>query len=200
MADHDADQPLIERLQAGDTTALGPLMDRHASRIYRVAHGITRNEADAEEVVQDVFLTLARKIERFEGRAAFTSWLYRVTANAALMKRRGKRAQVEVSIEDYLPAFVPDGHRAGDRTYVLTDWSRSPEEELLNRETGAILRDAIDGLPDHYRAVFVLRDVEGLTNEAAAAALGESVAATKSRLHRARMILRERITRHLAAR
>ena len=189
---------LIARLRAGDTGALGPLMDRHADRVYRLAHGITRNEADAEEVVQDVFLTLARKVHGFEGRAALGSWLYRVATNAALIKRRGKRAQVEVSLEEHLPTFVPDGHRAGDRAYVLADWSSSPEEQLLSRETGALLQRAIDDLPDRYRAVLVLRDVEGLSNEDAAEALGESVPSVKSRLHRARMALRERMTRSLS--
>ena len=189
---------LIDRLRAGDTGALGPLMDCHADRVYRLAHGITRNEADAEEVVQDVFLTLVRKVHGFEGRAALGSWLYRVATNAALIKRRGKRAQVEVSLEDHLPAFLPDGHRAGGRALLLRDWSQSPEEELLSWETGALLRRAIDDLPDRYRAVLVLRDVEGLSNDDAAEALGESVPSVKSRLHRARMALRERMTRSLS--
>jgi len=195
----DPDLTLIARLRAGDVAALGPLMDRHAPRVYRLAHGITRNEADAEEVVQDVFLTLVRKIHGFEGRAALATWLYRVTANAALIKRRGKRMEVEVSLEEYLPQFTPDGHRAGDWTYILADWSNTPEEDLLSRETRAILQRALGGLPDRYRALLVLRDVEGLSNEQAAEALGESVASVKSRLHRARMALREQLTRRFAA-
>ena len=200
MVEHESEQALIDRLRSGDTSALGPLMDRHASRVYRLAYGITRNDADAEEVVQDVFLTLVRKIEGFEGRAALSSWLYRVTTNAALIKRRGKRREVEVALEDHLPTFISDGHRAGDRAYVLADWSNTPEEELLRGETGALVRQAIDNLPDHYRAVLVLRDVEGLSSEGAAAALGESVASVKSRLHRARMALREQLTHHMVAR
>jgi RNA polymerase sigma-70 factor, ECF subfamily len=195
--DTESELSLIERLRNGDTSALGPLMDLHAARVYRVAHGITRNEADAEEVVQDVFLSLVRKIHGFEGRAALSSWLYRVTTNAALMKRRGKRAEVEVALEDFLPRFIADGHRAGDRAYVLADWSHTPEQELLSRETGALVQEALDDLPEHYRAVLVLRDVEGLSSEAAAEALGESVASVKSRLHRARMVLRERLTQSL---
>lgn len=192
-----ADLELVERLKRGDAAALEALMERYASRVYRLAHGITRNAADAEEVEQDVFLTLFRKIGTFEGRAALGSWIYRVTANAALIKRRGKRFEVEVPLEDHLPTFKEDGHRDGDRAYVLADWSQSPEEELLSRETRAMLNRALDELPDHYRAVLVLADVEGLSNEEAAAALEESVASVKSRLHRARMTLRERVTRHL---
>lgn len=191
------DLVLIERLRAGDVSALEPLMERYATLVYRVAYGITRNEADAEEVAQDVFLTLVRKIDTFEGRAALGTWIYRVAANAALIKRRGKRRELEVSLEEHLPTFLEDGHREGDRSFLLADWSPSPEVELLTGETRRILEQALDALPDHYRAVLVLRDVEELSNEAAAAALGESVASVKSRLHRARMALREQLTRHL---
>lgn len=193
-----SDTILIERLRDGDGAALETLMERYASRVYRVARGITRTDADAEEVVQDVFLTLARKIDSFEGRAALGTWIYRVATNAALLKRRGKRAQIEVSLEEHLPTFKEDGHREGDRAYLLADWSQTPEAELLDGEARAILSRAIDELPEPYRAVLVLRDVEELTNEEAARILGESIASVKSRLHRARMALREQLTRHLA--
>jgi len=173
-------------------------MERYASRVYRVARGITRTDSDAEEVVQDVFLTLARKIDRFEGRAALGTWIYRVATNAALLKRRGKRAQLEVSLEEHLPTFKEDGHREGDRSYLLADWSQTPEAELLDGEARAALSDAIDLLPEPYRAVLVLRDVEELSNEEAAEILDESVASIKSRVHRARMALREQLTRHWA--
>jgi RNA polymerase sigma-70 factor (ECF subfamily) len=195
--EHDADLLFVERLRGGDATALEALMERYASRIYRLAHGITRNEADAEEVVQDVFLTLFRKIHTFEGRAALSSWLYRVSTNAALIKRRGQRLDRVVSLEAHLPAFLPDGHRAGDRDSLLADWSHTPEAVLLSAETRAILERAIDALPGRYRAVVVLRDVEGLSNEEVAEAVGESVACVKSRIHRARMALRDRLTRAL---
>jgi len=192
----DPDQGLVARLRTGDPAALEPLMDRYATRVYRIAYGITRSESDAEEVVQDVFHTLFRKIETFEGRSALGTWIYRVATNAALLRRRGKRHQVEVKLEDSLPTFLEDGHRDGDRSHVLADWSDTPEEELLSRETRAIVSRALDALPDHYRAVLVLRDVEGLSSEETAAALGDSVASVKSRLHRARMALREVLTRH----
>src|SRR5262249_21589952 len=146
---------------------------------------------------QDVFLTLYRKIDSFEGRASLGTWLYRVAANAALIKRRGKRAEVEVKLEDYLPTFKADGHREGDRRFVLADWSDTPEGELLSGEARAILDEAMSALPEHYRAVLVLRDVEEVSNEEAAEALGESIATVKSRLHRARMALREILTRRL---
>src|SRR5713101_5837636 len=102
---------LVDRLRVGDMRALEALMERYASRVFRIARGITRTDADAEEVVQDVFLTLTRKIDSFEGRSALGTWIYRVATNAALLKRRGKRAQLEVSLEENLPTFMQDGHR-----------------------------------------------------------------------------------------
>jgi RNA polymerase sigma-70 factor (ECF subfamily) len=148
--------------------------------------------------VQDAFLALYQKAEAFEGRAALGTWLYRIVTNAALMKRRGRRHEVEVSLEAQLPSFREDGSRAGDMSVLMADWSQNPEAALLSRETQAILEKAIDALPDQHRSVVVLRDVEGLTNEEVAEIVGESVAAVKSRLHRARMALREELTRHLA--
>jgi RNA polymerase sigma-70 factor, ECF subfamily len=189
---------LIERLRRGDTTALEPLMERYTARVYRLAHGITRNPADAEEVVQDVFLSLFRKINAFEERAALGTWIYRVATNAALNKRRGKRSEMEVSLEEQLPRYAADGHRDGDRAFLLADWSQAPDEELLSREGRDLLSLAIDALPGPYRAVLILRDVEDLSNEEAAEVLGESVGSVKSRLHRARMALREHMTRSLA--
>jgi RNA polymerase sigma-70 factor (ECF subfamily) len=195
--DTESEAQLIQRLRARDASALEVLMERHAARLYRLAYGITRNDADAEEVVQDAFLALFRKIDGFEGRAALGSWLYRVTTNAALIKHRGKRAQLEVSLEEQLPTYLADGHREGDRSFLLADWSETPEETLLNGEARKTLERALDSLPDHYRAVVVLREVEGLDNEEVAKILGESVPTVKSRLHRARMALREALTRAL---
>jgi RNA polymerase sigma-70 factor (ECF subfamily) len=186
---------LIARLRGRDPEALEILMERHASRVFRVAFGITRNEADAEEVVQDVFLSLFEKIGAFEERAAIGTWLYRVTTNSALLRRRGKRRELEVSLEDQLPAFRDDGHRAGERSFLLADWSASAEDAMLAEETHAHVRGAIDMLPPHYRAVVVLRDIEELSNEETALILGEPVSSVKSRLHRARMALREHLTR-----
>ena len=196
----ESEAQLIQRLRARDASALEVLMERHAGRLYRVAYGITRNDADAEEVVQDAFLALFRKIDSFEGRAALGSWLYRVTANAALIKHRGKRAKLEVSLEEQLPTYLADGHREGDRSFLLADWSETPEEPLLNGEARKTLERALDRLPDHYRAVVVLREVEGLDNEEIAKVLDESVPTVKSRLHRARMVLREELTRALGPR
>lgn len=196
----EADPELLTRLRKGDAGALEVLMSRYAARVYRLAYGITRNQADAEEVAQDVFLTICRKGDTFAGRSALGSWIYRVTTNAALNKRRGKRQELETSLEEHMPKFKADGHREGDRAWVLADWSQDPERDLLAGETRAVLNRALDGLPEHYRAVLVLRDVEELSSEAVAEVLGESIASVKSRLHRARLALREQLTRHLGPR
>lgn len=190
-----SDQDLLTSLGCGEPRALEELAERYGGRIFRLAFGVTRNQGDAEEVLQDVLLTLARKGASFEGRSALASWIYRITTNAALNKRRGKRLEVESPLEDLLPVFKADGHRDGERTFLLADWSQSPEEECLAGERRRILERAIDTLPEHYRAVLVLRDVEGLSNEEVAEILAESVPSVKSRLHRARMVLREQLTR-----
>jgi RNA polymerase sigma-70 factor, ECF subfamily len=190
------DLDLLARLGAGDPAAIEQLMSTYSDRVYRLACGITRNEADAEEVVQDVFLTVCRKHASFQGRAALSTWIYRITTNAALNKRRGKRAELETSLDAELPTYRSDGHRDGERAYVLADWSNTPEHELLGGESRAVLAHAIERLPAGYRAVLLLRDVEGLSNEEVAAATGDSVSSVKSRLHRARMAIREQLTRH----
>jgi RNA polymerase sigma-70 factor (ECF subfamily) len=189
----NTDLTVIQLLRAGDAAGLEALIEAYAARVYGLAHGVTRNLADGEEVVQDVFLTVARKIAEFEGRSALSTWIYRITLNIALNKRRGKRSEVEVSLEEHLPTFKDDGHRTGDRSFLLADWARTPEEELLSEEGRAAVHHAIDALPEHYRAVLILRDVEGVSDEEAAEVLEESVASVKSRLHRARMALREQL-------
>jgi len=188
---------LITRLRSGDPEAIEAVMARFTPRLYRVALGITRNAADAEEVVQDVFASIVHKLNTFEGRAALWTWLYRVTTNAALNKRRGKRHEVEVSIDADLPSFKADGHREGDRAFLIADWSQRPDEALLSKEAREVLDRALARLPDEYRIIVVLRDVEELSNEEAARVLGESIGSVKSRLHRARMALREQMTRFL---
>jgi len=190
----DSDLALAQLLRTGSAAGLEGFMQAYAPRVYRLAHGVTRNSADAQEVVQDVFLTVARRIGEFEGRSALSTWIYRITMNTALNKRRGKRSEVEVSLEEHLPRFKEDGHREGDRSFLLADWSRTPEEELLSEDGRAAVHRAIDALPPSYRAVLILRDVEEMSNEEAAEALGESVASVKSRVHRARMALREQLT------
>jgi RNA polymerase sigma-70 factor (ECF subfamily) len=198
MTEVQVEHSLLERLRGGDAAALELLMDRYAARVYRLAYSITRNAGDAEEVVQDVFLSMFRNVGGFQERAAVSTWLYRVTANAALNKRRGKRLAMETSLDEWLPTYKPDGHREGDRAFLLADWSQTPERALLSGEIRAEIESALDALPELYRAVLLLRDLEGLSSEETAAILDDTVPAIKSCLHRARMVLRERLTRRLA--
>jgi RNA polymerase sigma-70 factor, ECF subfamily len=191
------DRSLLARAAGGDADAIEALMARYSARVYRLAYGITRSAPDAEEVVQDVFLQIINKGAGFEGRAALSSWIYRITTNLSLNKRRGKRRELETSLDDLLPTFLPDGHRAGDRAFVVADWSEMPDDKLLSGESRRMLEAAIDRLPEHYRAVLVLRDVEELSNDEVAQIVGDTVAAVKTRLHRARMALREQLTRYL---
>lgn len=193
---HPGDAELVDRLKRGDEEAFVGLLRRYQGKVYRLAMNMTRNSQDAEEATQDVFLTVYRKIGDFDGRAAFSTWLYRVASNAALMKLRGRRSEPHHSIEEEGPAFGPDGHHARP----IADWSELPEDQLLSAERRRALEQAIEALPPDYKAVVVLRDIEGLSNQEVAEIVGATVLAVKSRLHRARLALRERLAAHFEAR
>ncbi len=182
------DAELVERIKRGDEVAFGALLERYQGKVYRLALSLTKRPEDAEEVLQDVFLTVHRKLPSFEGRSAFSTWLYRITVNAALMKLRGKGRDDE-SLEAYLPQFTEDGRHAR----MVLDFTQGPEEALLRKEREQIIRAAIDALPPDYKVVLVLRDIEGLSNQEVTEILGAAVPAVKSRLHRARLALRERL-------
>ena len=189
-----SDQELVEQIKAGDDAAFKALLGRYQERAYRLALSLTKNPADAEEVLQDVFLTVYRKIASFEGRSAFSTWLYRITVNTALMKLRG-RGPAQESIDEYLPQFTMDGRHAR----MVVDFTHGPEKLLLLKEREQILREAIEALPPDYKVVLVLRDLEGLSNEEVAEVVGASVLAVKARLHRARLALRGRLERYATA-
>lgn len=184
---------------AGGAAGLEALIDQYAGRVYRLALNITRNSADAEEVVQDVFFTVFRKIDTFKGRSAFGSWLYRICVNAALNKRRGRRFDWQTSLEQ-LAQHDDGGFRAEKAARAAADWSPTPDHHLLMEETRAVLNTAFDALPDHYRTVVILRDVEELPSADVAEVLQESEPCVKSRLHRARLALRERLAYYFPGR
>lgn len=192
---HPGEAELVERVKRGDEVAFGALLEGYQGKVYRLAMNITRNPHDAEEVTQDVFLAVYRKIGSFDGRAAFGTWLYRVATNAALMKLRGRRPEPHLPLEEEGALFTPDGHHARP----VADWSELPEEELLSAESRRVLAEAIEALPPAYKAVVVLRDIEGLSNQEAAETLGTTVLAVKSRLHRARLALRQRLAAYFEA-
>lgn len=157
---------LVEWMRAGDEAAFGALLARYQSKVYRLALSMTKNREDAEEVMQDVFLSVFRNIQKFDGRSAFGTWLYRIAVNAALMKLRS-RGPVQESIEEYLPQFTQGGGHAR----MIADWSEGPERSLLGKERARIVREAIDALPPDFKAVLVLRDLEGLSNSEVAEVL-----------------------------
>lgn len=187
-----SDQELVEQIKAGEKASLEALLGRYQDKVYRLALSFTKNPADAEEVLQDVFLAVYRKIASFERRSAFSTWLYRITVNTALMKLRG-RGPVQESIDEYLPQFTKDGRHAR----MAVDFTQGPDEQLLRKERERVLWEAIEALPPDYKIVLVLRDLEGLSNEEVAEVVGASVLAVKARLHRARLVLRGRLERYV---
>ncbi len=188
LPDHD----LIEQLKAGEESAFEALLDRYQSRVYRLVRSITKSAEDAEETLQDVFLSVYRKIAGFDGRSGFGTWLYRIAVNAALMKVRG-RDPIQESIQAHLPQFTEDGRHSR----MIIDWAQGAEDQLLQKERVQQVRQAIETLPPDYRAVIVLRDLEGLSNEEAAEVVGISLLAVKARLHRARLALRGILERQM---
>jgi RNA polymerase sigma-70 factor (ECF subfamily) len=184
------DNVLIERFRKGSIEAYEELVSRYEAKVFNLAMRFTRNQEDAEEVLQDVFTTIYQKLEGFEGKSAFSSWLYRIIVNAAFMKLRKRRQSNTIGIEDLSPAVR--------QVAVERDMSIGSRSDLLsmNRELRETLETAINRLPDQYRAVFVLRDVDGLSNQEVGEILELSIPAVKSRLHRSRLMLRKKLQRY----
>lgn len=188
--DYSHEAAFVAALRQGDADAYEQLLQQFEEKIYKLAFRFTRNTADAEEVVQNVFLQIFRKIGEFQGNSALSSWIYRVTANAALMLlRKNKNSKVTDSLEDALPEYLEDGHAATREPA----WNPLPDERVLSQQVLDRIDAAAGELPPEYRIVFVLRDIEGMSNEEVAEALNLSVAAVKSRLHRARLYLRKQL-------
>ncbi|KRT66156.1 MAG: ECF subfamily RNA polymerase sigma-24 factor, RNA polymerase sigma-70 factor, ECF subfamily [Candidatus Dadabacteria bacterium CSP1-2] len=187
------DEKLIELfISSKDERAFEEIVNRYADKIYRLAFKITRDYYSAEEILQEVFLTLINKIDTFRGESKFSSWLYRVTANAAYMHLRAqKKYENDVSLEDYVP-YDENGTLMG--RIKAKDWSDKPDKALLSEEAMEIIEKAVNELPEPYRVVFHLRDVEGFSNQEVSEVLGLSVPALKSRLHRARLYLRDKLS------
>jgi RNA polymerase sigma-70 factor (ECF subfamily) len=192
----DRDAGLVEQLRRQDPDAAEALVALYGDKVYRLAIRITGNEQDAEEVVQDALWTAARKIDTFKGESAFGSWLYRITANTAYQKLRSRQGKpYEVSWDDFAPWFDEQGHHVEPSG----DWSAKVEEPALQAELRTVLASAIDDLPGDYRTAFVLHDVEGLSNPEIAETLRISLPAVKSRVHRSRLFLRQRLSDYMRA-
>jgi RNA polymerase sigma-70 factor (ECF subfamily) len=181
---------LVAGLKARRPEAFETLVRTYTPRLLAVAMRMLGSTEDAQDVVQDAMLSAYRSIDRFEGNARVSTWLHRIVVNAALMKLRTRRRKPEQSIEPLLPAFAEDGHHA---SRPVVAWTTSAEESLLRRETRAQVRAAIAGLPESYRTVLLLRDIEERSTREAATLLGISENALKLRLHRARQALATRL-------
>lgn len=185
----DSGDQLLHRAQGGDTDAFEALVEREQDKVYGLALRMTRSEADAAEIAQDTFFSAYQHLKDFRGQAAFGSWVHRIAANNALMRLRHRRV-VEKSEEALAePGFT----RMGILRRPPEQWERPADEQVLDAELGKAIERATDRLPEGYREVFLLKDVEGLSYEQIAEITGDSVPAIKSRLHRARLSLREAI-------
>jgi RNA polymerase sigma-70 factor (ECF subfamily) len=188
----DVEENLRAGLGRGDPSAAEDLVARFGDRAYRLAVRITRNAEDAEEAVQDAFLSVIRKVDTFRGDAAFGSWFYRIVANAACQKiRRQRGARVVVALDDVTAVLDANGE-------LGVDWSARVEDPALREELRRVLAAALDALPAESRMVVVLRDVDGFSNHEVSAALRITVANVKTRVHRARLFLRKRLASYMA--
>ena len=176
---------LLARLRAGDEHAFEELVRTYGGRLLAVARRFVRNEQDAQDIVQSAYLSAYRALGQFEGNCQLSTWLHRIVVNSALMRLRSRKRKPEESIEDLLPAFQDDGHHVEQ----FSDWS-APADVLMERcEARATVRACIDRLPDNYRAVLILRDIEERSTTEAAEILSMTPTAVKVRLHRARQAL-----------
>ncbi len=185
------DEALIHRFKKGDVSAFEKLFERYADRIHSFSYRMCRHLEDAQDVLQETFLSAFHHMNDFKGRAQLTTWLYKIASSACLKKRRKGKFQPKqvLSLDELLPAT----HEHGD-TFQVADWSKSPIQQLEQKEVRETLEEAVAQLPKEYRIVLVLRDMEGLSSEETSRVLGISVTAVKSRLHRARLLVREKLS------
>ena len=181
---------LVHAAKAGDISAFEELVKRYDRNVFRIAQHITQNREDAEDVVQDAFLKAYQNLANFQEQSKFYTWLVRIAVNEALMRLRRRRPERMVSLDEDIKTEEDSMPRE------VADWSPNPEQLYNQGELKEILGKTIQGLPPSFRTVFVLRDVEGLSTEETADALDLSIPAVKSRLLRARLQLRERLSKY----
>ncbi|MCL6545670.1 MAG: sigma-70 family RNA polymerase sigma factor [Bryobacteraceae bacterium] len=193
---HSSTQPaysdegaLIARARAGDTAAFTQLVERYERKIYRLARHITQNDEDAEDVLQDSFLKAFQHLNDFQEQSRFYTWLVRIAVNESLMRLRKRKPGRFVSLDEEIVT--------GEETVAreIAVWDDNPEQRYSQQELRQILMQAVDSLSPIFRTVFILRDIDELSTEETARALNISVPAVKSRLLRARLELRDRLTR-----
>lgn len=187
-----ADAMLLARLRAGEAAAFDDLVRTHSPRMLAVTRRILDCDDDARDAVQDAFLSAFRGLTSFEAGSLLGTWLHRIAVNAALMKLRTRRRKPERSIETLLPAYLEDGHHAED----FHEWNLPVDKAMMRAETRAVVRKCISELPENYRTVLILRDIEELDTVETAERLGMTPNAVKVRLHRARQALRTLLDPH----
>ncbi|HEV2720349.1 MAG TPA: sigma-70 family RNA polymerase sigma factor [Thermoanaerobaculia bacterium] len=187
------DALLLPRLRNGDAHAFEELVRHYTGRLLRVARRLLKSEEDARDAVQDTFVSAFRAIRDFESTARLSTWLHRIVVNACLMKLRAQRRKPEEDIERYLPQFLEDGHQVEPSVA----WRESAETVLERAETRDLVRAAIEKLPETYRTVLLLRDIEELSTDEVASMLGATPNAVKIRLHRGRQALRALLDPHM---
>jgi RNA polymerase sigma-70 factor (ECF subfamily) len=180
----------LAAVRRGDERAARKLVDAYSPRLYNVALRILRNPQDAEDAVQETFITALNKLDQFDGRAGFFTWIYRIAVNASLMALRKRRSQKRREAPLEVPSFEDIRGRE------LVDWGTDPARKLLTSELRQMMDEAIDKLPAKYRGVFVLRDLEGLSTEETSQMLGITAGNVKIRLMRARLFLREALAKY----
>lgn len=187
------DEELVERfISEQDDKVFYEIWNRHGNNVFSLAYRITRDHHSAEEILQEVMTQLVLKLDTFKGEAKFSSWLYRVTANASYTHlRSSKKHASEISLDTYAP-YDENGTLMGK--IAAKGWSHRADSVLYSKESMEIIEKAINELPEPYRVVFLLRDVEGFTNKEVSETLAISIAAVKTRLHRARLFLRDKIS------
>lgn len=186
----ELDEVLVRDLKAGKLEAFDQIVEIYQRKIYALAFNMTRNQMDAQDVAQEVLLSIYRKIDTFQGKSAFSSWVYRITLNASYMKLRNRKKEQYVSLDEFMPSF----NNAGFQSEKITDWSENTESLLFSNETKGVIEKAVAQLPEKEKVVFILRDVDGLSTEKVGEILELTIPAVKSRLHRARLFLRKKLS------
>ena len=184
---------LVSRLRAGNSDAFETLVRTYSPSLLRTARRFLRSEEDARDALQDAFVSVFKSIGTFASNAQLSTWLHRIVINRSLMKLRSQRRHPEEDIEKYLPRFLEDGHQAEPGAA----WPEGADSMMEREEVRALVRESIDRLPESYRVVLLLRDLEELSTEEAAEVLGVTPNAIKIRLHRARQALRAILDPHL---
>ncbi len=193
----ESEAELIEGLQAADPAAYRRFVDQNSANVYNLALKLLGDEQEAEDVLQETFLSAFRAIDRFKARAKLSTWLYRIAYNASLMHLRKRGRMTTFSLDQPLN----DEQQADELSErILIDWSTVPDDQLLTSEARHEMDRAIAALPESLRSAFVLRDVQGLSGAETAEVLGITVQAVKNRLHRARLVLRDRLSTYFAER